>query len=73
MTDPVVIPPSPGELRECPFCGSEAGFEHDAVGEIGNWYVYCRDTQDISCPIGYTNTMGYARRVEAAAAWNRRK
>lgn len=71
--EPVIITPKEGELLPCPFCGSEAGLEHDAEGIVANWRVYCRDTrEDYDCPIGYTNTAGSARRVEAVAAWNRR-
>ena len=72
MTDePVIVSPNPGELEPCPFCGAEAGFEHDASGSFAQWYVYCRDMKE-GCPIGYTNTIGYARRTEAARGWNKR-
>lgn len=69
--EPVIVTPNQGELLPCPFCGSEAGLEHDANGTLASWYVYCRDTQD-GCPIGYSNTIGYPRRVEAATDWNKR-
>lgn len=73
MTEPVIVEPRSGELKTCPFCGSGAGLEHDAVGSFAKWYVYCRDlVPGGDCPIGMTNTIGYARRVEAVAAWNRR-
>lgn len=70
--EPVIVEPKPGELQPCPFCGSEAGLEHDAVGAHADWRVYCRDTTDRDCPIGYTNTRGRARRVEAVRDWNTR-
>lgn len=75
MTEPVIVPPNVDELRPCPFCGSEAGLEHDADGTLASWRVYCRDINKNGegCPIGMTNTIGYPRRVEAANAWNRRK
>lgn len=69
--EPVIVPPNPGELLPCPFCGSEAGLEHDATGMLASWRVYCRDIAE-GCPIGMTNTIGYARRIEAAMAWNKR-
>jgi Restriction alleviation protein Lar len=71
--DPKIIVPEPGELLPCPFCGSEAGLEHDE-SSLSSWHVYCRDQHAATpCPIGMTNTLGYARRVEAATAWNKRK
>ena len=67
----VIIEAESGELLPCPFCGSPCSFEHDKSGDLASWYVYCRDVKD-ECPIGYTNSIGYARRVEAAANWNKR-
>lgn len=72
MTEPVIVPPKRGELLPCPFCGSEAGLEHDAEGSVANWRVYCRDTTHRDCPIALTNTSGRARRVEAVKDWNTR-
>lgn len=72
MQEPVIVTPKQGELLGCPFCGSEAGLEHDAEGTLASWYVYCRDSTNNDCPIALTNTRGYPRRVEAAAAWNER-
>jgi Restriction alleviation protein Lar len=69
---PATIEPKPGELLECPFCGSPAMFEHDTTGTMAGWSVYCCDTEEV-CPIGLTDTIDYPRRVEAAAAWNRRR
>ncbi|RPH72683.1 MAG: hypothetical protein EHM78_01930 [Myxococcaceae bacterium] len=72
MTEPVIVPPIKGELQPCPFCGSEAGLEHDSNGStIASWRAYCRDIRD-GCPMGMTNTIGYPRRAEASAAWNKR-
>jgi Lar family restriction alleviation protein len=71
MKEPIIVTPKEGELLPCPFCGSEAGLEHDAEGTMAKWYVYCRDVHD-DCPISLTNTSGQARRVEAVDAWNRR-
>lgn len=70
--EPVIVPPNPGELLPCPFCGSDAGLEHDNIGMLPAWRVYCCDVKDDPCPMGYANTIGYARRVEAATAWNKR-
>lgn len=71
--EPAIVEPKPNELLSCPFCGSEAGLEHDSTGMLANWRVYCRDTHSLTgCPIGLTNTIGYSRRVEASTAWNRR-
>lgn len=70
--EPVVFDPHPGELLPCPFCGSEAGLEHDESYSGGVWRVYCIDDGDDGCPIGRASTIGYARRIEAAAAWNKR-
>jgi hypothetical protein len=74
-SEPVIVSPKPGELLACPFCGSEAGLEHDTNMIVANWYVYCRDTTSVpaGCPIGMSNTVGYSRRVEAVKAWNTRK
>ena len=72
VDEPVIVPPRPGELQPCPFCGSEAGLEHDAVGAYANWRVYCRDASGDACPIGMTNTRGRPRRVEAVKDWNTR-
>lgn len=70
--DPIIVTPKPGELVPCPFCGSNAGLEHDASYSGGVWRVFCCDNGDDRCPIGYANTIGYARRIEAADAWNKR-
>lgn len=73
MKEPTIIIPNEGELLPCPFCGSEAGLEHDTEGTYANWRAYCRNTRhEYYCPAGYVNTNGYPRRVEAVAAWNRR-
>lgn len=74
--EPVIIEAKEGELLPCPFCGSPASFEHDATGSAGAWRVYCRDTTgqtaDDGCAIALTNSDDYARRCDAAAAWNKR-
>lgn len=70
--EPAIVEAKPGELKPCPFCGSEAAFEHDSTGTLATWRAYCRDPED-ECPMGLTNTRGYARRVEAATAWNTRR
>lgn len=48
VKEPVIVMPKAGELLPCPFCGSEAGLEHDAEGTVANWYVYCRGAGGIS-------------------------
>ena len=70
--EPTIVYAAQGELKPCPFCGSEAAFEHDSEGSLAKWRVYCCDRAE-GCPIGLTNTIGYSRRSEAAEAWNRRK
>lgn len=74
MREAVTVLPKEGELMPCPFCGSEASFEHDDTGQLATWRVYCRDSVvgTKPCPMALVSTMGSARRVEAAAAWNRR-
>ena len=69
--NPKIIEPNPRELKPCPFCNGDAAFEHTETGFKPTWHVYCRDTNN-ECPMAYSNTIGYARRVEAATAWNRR-
>lgn len=70
--EPVAVEPRKGELRRCPFCQSEAGLEHGESYLGGVWRVFCCDDSDEKCPIGLMSTIGYARRAEAVAAWNKR-
>lgn len=67
----------PGELKllPCPFCGGEAGFESCAAGhsvdlQAGTWSVGCMNSK-VDC-IGYQMLAHFARKIEAAAAWNKR-
>jgi hypothetical protein len=58
-------------LRKCPFCGGEADYEQVgsfAMREGCAWSVGCRDE---AC-IGFQSVTTFARKAEAAAAWNTR-
>lgn len=65
------------ELKRCPFCGGEAEYEEvkDGGGLVW-WTVGCKlkvsehDEDDSCC--GYQSTKVYARKSEAAHAWNKR-
>jgi hypothetical protein len=66
------------KLSPCPFCGGEATFEEIAgrsAPEEIRWSVGCKSsegqTTGIAC-IGYMSVMTYARRTDAAKAWNSR-
>lgn len=60
------------KLLNCPFCGGPAGFEkmpHNATG-FQTWSVGCQNEQE-DC-IAYQMLAHYARKAEAAEAWNKR-
>lgn len=57
-------------LLPCPFCGGEASFEAVEQSLGGGWSVGCSD-EDGHC-YGYQSLQTFARKAEAAAAWNRR-
>jgi hypothetical protein len=65
------------ELKRCPFCGGEAEYEEvKDGGGLAWWTVGCKlkvsehDEDDSCC--GYQSTKVYARKSEAATAWNKR-
>lgn len=63
------------KLLPCPFCGGPADFESVEAGHSvsiasGTWSVGCVN-QDMDC-IGYMLLARFARKVEAAEAWNKR-
>lgn len=62
---------TPDQLKRCPFCGGEAQFEQ--VGSVAlqegcAWSVGCENDR---C-LGFQSVTTYARKVEAAEAWNAR-
>jgi len=59
------------ELLPCPFCGGEADYEEIKCpnGKI-NWSIGCPNGA-ADCT-GYQSLQEFARKTEAAAAWNRR-
>ena len=61
-------------LKPCPFCGGPADFEQVERLGIDTWSVGCRATKDDDpdeC-IAQQFLMTFTRKVEAAAAWNKR-
>lgn len=63
------------KLLPCPFCGGPADFEsveagHSVAIGSGTWSVGCQNVQE-DC-IGYMLMAKFARKVEAAEAWNKR-
>lgn len=67
MRDPKLLP--------CPFCGGRAGFESAPAGhsvdlQSGVWSVGCMNDK-VDCH-GYQMLATYARKSEAAKAWNTR-
>ena len=59
------------ELLACPFCGGEAAFEQigsRVLAEGCAWSVGCENEQ---C-LGFQSVTTYARKAEAASAWNTR-
>ncbi len=63
MTDKITLLP-------CPFCGGRATFEEVKHGDVSNWTVGCEDA-DGEC-YGYQSLTSFARKAEAANAWNSR-
>lgn len=65
------------ELKPCPFCGGEAVFEmiegRSRAEEI-RWSVGCNGDVPEDQPncIGYQSMATYARKTDAAQAWNKR-
>jgi len=58
-------------LKPCPFCGGKASYEEFE----GTWSVGCEDVDsngiEVVC-IGFQSLTTFARKIDAAAAWNRR-
>ena len=58
-------------LKPCPFCGGNASYEEFE----GSWSVGCEDVDSngikVVC-IGFQSLTTFARKIDAATAWNRR-
>lgn len=66
------------DLKPCPFCGGEAEYEEIQFQDSDDiaWSVGCKlkvseHEEDDSC-CGYMSHHKFARKCEAAAAWNKR-
>lgn len=62
-------------LMPCPFCGCKAEFiENKKTPGISNWSVGCSTSDDDHNTVcfGYQSMAEFARKQEAAEAWNRR-
>lgn len=63
----------PPQLLPCPWCGGPASIEETPASatEGVRFSVGCDDTDEAEC-MGYQSLTTFARRSEAAAAWNKR-
>jgi len=62
--------PTARALKPCPFCGGEAEIVEIAGGIGALFYASCKD--DDCCGYHIEPWVKYARRIEAATAWNAR-
>lgn len=60
------------KLLPCPFCGGPAAFEYVTARQTDStvWSVGCAN-EKVDC-IGFQMLMTFARKIEAADAWNTR-
>lgn len=58
-------------LLPCPFCGGEADFEQVGGGPMREGFAWSVGCSDDRC-LGFQSVTTYARKIEAATAWNTR-
>jgi hypothetical protein len=60
------------KLKPCPWCGGPVEFEQINMGDTGNvrWSIGCNDAE-AEC-FGFQSLTSFARKEDAAGAWNKR-